>query len=151
MSAQSAPRAQSSLLALHDLHQAYDGREVVRGLSFRLERGAIGCLLGPSGCGKTTVLRCIAGFEPVTRGEILLGGRLVSGPGVMVPPEARRIDAHAPSKDSVEGATRRRAFEAGEAPAGVDAPSRRLRARRQPAVVGYEAHQLGLRGLPSAA
>jgi ABC-type Fe3+/spermidine/putrescine transport system ATPase subunit len=39
------------------------GHEAVRGLSFALARGAIGCLLGPSGCGKTTVLRCIAGFE----------------------------------------------------------------------------------------
>jgi iron(III) transport system ATP-binding protein len=79
------------LLELRDLHQAYDDRAVVRGLSFTLERGAIGCLLGPSGCGKTTVLRCIAGFEPASRGEILLNGRIVSGPGVTVPPEQRRI------------------------------------------------------------
>jgi iron(III) transport system ATP-binding protein len=83
--------AQGALLELRALRQAYDGLEVVRGLSFTLERGAIGCLLGPSGCGKTTVLRCIAGFEPVTAGEILLNGRLVSGPGTMVPPEQRRI------------------------------------------------------------
>ncbi len=79
------------LLELRELRQAYDELEVVRGLSLKLERGAIGCLLGPSGCGKTTVLRCIAGFEPVTGGEIRLNGRLVSGPGVMVPPESRRI------------------------------------------------------------
>ena len=58
------------LLELRALRQAYDDLEVVRGLSLSLERGAIGCLLGPSGCGKTTVLRCIAGFEPVTQGEI---------------------------------------------------------------------------------
>jgi iron(III) transport system ATP-binding protein len=83
--------AQAPLLELRDLRQAYDDLEVVRGLSLKLARGAIGCLLGPSGCGKTTVLRCVAGFEPVTRGEILLNGRLVSGSGVMVPPEARRI------------------------------------------------------------
>jgi iron(III) transport system ATP-binding protein len=79
------------LLALSDLHQAYGGHEVVRGLSFTLARGAIGCLLGPSGCGKTTVLRCIAGFEPVTRGEIVLNGQVVSTRGVTVPPEKRRI------------------------------------------------------------
>ncbi len=79
------------LLEVRDLHQAYDDHAVVCGLSLALERGAIGCLLGPSGCGKTTVLRCIAGFEPAVGGEIRLNGRLVSGPGIMVPPEERRI------------------------------------------------------------
>jgi len=64
---------------------------VVRDLTFTLKRGAIGCLLGPSGCGKTTVLRCIAGFEPVTAGEIVLNGQIVSAPGRMVAPEQRRI------------------------------------------------------------
>jgi ABC-type multidrug transport system fused ATPase/permease subunit len=34
-----------------------------------LDAGRIGCLLGPSGCGKTTVLRAIAGFEPVRAGH----------------------------------------------------------------------------------
>jgi iron(III) transport system ATP-binding protein len=63
------------LLELREVYQAYDGHAVVKGLSFALARGAIGCLLGQSGCGKTTALRCIAGFEPVTRGEIRLGGR----------------------------------------------------------------------------
>ena len=79
------------LLQIHGLHHAYDGREAVRGVDVSLARGAIGCLLGPSGCGKTTVLRCIAGFERVSAGRILLNGALVSGPGAMVPPEARRI------------------------------------------------------------
>jgi iron(III) transport system ATP-binding protein len=73
------------------LRHGYNGREVVRGLDVALARGAIGCLLGPSGCGKTTVLRCIAGFEAIRGGEIRLGGTLVSGPGAMLPPEARRI------------------------------------------------------------
>jgi iron(III) transport system ATP-binding protein len=48
-------------------------------------------LLGPSGCGKTTVLRAIAGFEPVYQGEILMQGRLLSKPGFMQPPEKRRL------------------------------------------------------------
>ena len=70
---------------------AYDGRQVLSGLSFRVERGMIGCLLGASGCGKTTVLRCIAGFEPVMAGEVLLNGQLMSRPGLTIPPERRRI------------------------------------------------------------
>src|SRR5687767_20804 len=79
------------LLQVENLRHAYGKQEVVRGLSFSLARGAIGCLLGPSGCGKTTVLRCIAGFEGIREGEIRLAGKLVSGHGVMVPPEHRRV------------------------------------------------------------
>ena len=73
------------------LEHAYGANRVVRGLDFTLAEGQIGCLLGPSGCGKTTVLRCIAGFEPVTAGSIALSGRIVSTPGRLTPPEARRI------------------------------------------------------------
>ena len=80
-----------NLLDVQGLHHGYNGHEVVRGLDFALARGAIGCLLGPSGCGKTTVLRCIAGFEALRAGSIRLNGVLVSGPGVMLPPEKRRI------------------------------------------------------------
>jgi iron(III) transport system ATP-binding protein len=79
------------LLEVENLRHAYGRQEVVRGLSFSLAHGAIGCLLGPSGCGKTTVLRCIAGFEGIREGEIRLAGRIVSGGGVMLPPERRRI------------------------------------------------------------
>ncbi len=80
-----------NLLEVEGLHHGYNGLEVVRGLDFTLARGTIGCLLGPSGCGKTTVLRCIAGFENLRAGSIRLNGVLVSGPGVMLPPEARRV------------------------------------------------------------
>lgn len=80
-----------SHLELAGIDLAYGGHQVVRKLSFRLEKGSIGCLLGPSGCGKTTVLRCIAGFEPVTVGQIRLDGKVVSGSDLHVPPESRRI------------------------------------------------------------
>jgi iron(III) transport system ATP-binding protein len=79
------------LLEIQDLHHAYEGHEAVRGLSFFLERGTIGCLLGPSGCGKTTVLRCIAGFETPSAGRILLNGVVVSSARTSLPPEKRRI------------------------------------------------------------
>ncbi len=87
MSASATP----PLLEVRDVRQAYGDTPVVRGLSLALPRGAIGCLLGASGCGKTTVLRCIAGFEPVSAGEIVLNGRVVSAPDRTVPPEKRRI------------------------------------------------------------
>jgi iron(III) transport system ATP-binding protein len=79
------------LLRVEGLSHAYRDLPVLAELSFELARGSIGCLLGPSGCGKTTVLRCIAGFEPVQLGRIEIGGRTVSSPGHTVPPEKRRI------------------------------------------------------------
>ncbi|MCK7500971.1 MAG: ATP-binding cassette domain-containing protein [Comamonadaceae bacterium] len=62
-------------------------------MGFALAPGAIGCLLGPSGCGKTTVLRCLAGFEPVQGGDDRASaGASCRAPGRShVPPEQRRI------------------------------------------------------------
>src|SRR5262245_54512014 len=79
------------LLQVDGLKHAYGPHPVVRGVSFSLARGAIGCLLGPSGCGKTTVLRCIAGFEAPSAGRILIGGGEMSSPARRVPPEKRRV------------------------------------------------------------
>ena len=63
----------------------------VSALSFTLGQGEILALLGPSGSGKTTTLRLIAGFDRPDGGRILLNGRPVSGGGVWVAPEERRI------------------------------------------------------------
>ncbi len=79
------------LLELKSVTQSYAADEILRGLSFTLNQGQIGCLLGPSGCGKTTVLRVIAGFEPIAGGEIVLNGERVSAPGFVMPTEKRRI------------------------------------------------------------
>lgn len=79
------------LLKLENIRHSYGEQAVVNNLSLTLEKGEIGCLLGPSGCGKTTVLRCIAGFEPVVSGEILINGNEVSNARFSVPPDKRRI------------------------------------------------------------
>ncbi len=80
-----------SELELKDVAVAYDGNTVIEKVSLSLQPGEIGCLLGPSGCGKTSLLRAIAGFEPVSHGEIHLNERLVSQPGNSVPTEQRRV------------------------------------------------------------
>ncbi|EZQ14036.1 iron ABC transporter ATP-binding protein [Halopseudomonas bauzanensis] len=79
------------VLELNNLACGYAGHKVVQELSIHLRAGDIGCLLGPSGCGKTTTLRSIAGFEPVSAGEIRLDGQVLSSPTHNVPPEQRRI------------------------------------------------------------
>ncbi|MFE5700344.1 ABC transporter ATP-binding protein [Rhodococcus koreensis] len=52
-----------------------DGTVALRKVDLHCPSGAITVLLGPSGCGKTTLLRCIAGLETPTEGDIRLGDR----------------------------------------------------------------------------
>ncbi len=65
----------------------------VNNIDLEVRDGEFMTLLGPSGCGKTTTLRCVAGLEVPTSGEIYLGDRLVSAPakGIHIPPEKRNI------------------------------------------------------------
>lgn len=78
-------------LILDSVVLGYAGKSVVSGLSFSLAPGEIGCLLGGSGCGKTTVLRAIAGFEPLQSGRIALNGHWVADAGWQLAPERRQI------------------------------------------------------------
>ncbi|MGC9541556.1 ABC transporter ATP-binding protein [Streptomyces sp. UG1] len=64
---------------------------VLRGLDLDVPGGALAAVLGPSGCGKTTLLRIVAGFLHADAGSVTVGGRLLTGPGVHLPPERRRI------------------------------------------------------------
>lgn len=63
----------------------------VDNLSLKVTNGTILSLLGPSGCGKTTMLRCIAGFETLDKGEISVGEELVVSveKGINIPPSKR--------------------------------------------------------------
>ncbi len=77
-------------LQVSDLHVTYRGRggddvEAVRGVSFDIPdkpgKGEIVVFLGPSGCGKSTILKTVAGLLPPTRGQVLIEGHPVTGPG----------------------------------------------------------------------
>lgn len=85
----------SEQLKLDQISVAYDTPEgpqiVVNELSLSLAQGQIGCLLGASGCGKTTILRAIAGFEPLRTGCICLGDRVLSSVDHQVEPEHRHV------------------------------------------------------------
>ncbi len=62
-----------------DVHKSYDGLEVLRGVSFEVDRGEVKVIIGPSGSGKSTLLRCLALLEPVDGGEVELDGDRLSG------------------------------------------------------------------------
>src|SRR5665213_3613251 len=50
--------------------------------SFNIEQSEFLCIVGPSGCGKSTLLNIIAGFITPTSGQILIGGKPVTGYGM---------------------------------------------------------------------
>jgi multiple sugar transport system ATP-binding protein len=62
------------------LHKAFpDGTVAVEELNLEIGDGELFVMLGPSGCGKTTTLRCIAGLEEETSGQIRIGNEVVTG------------------------------------------------------------------------
>ncbi len=63
------------------VHPSGDSRSVLEGVNLEVADGEFICVLGPSGCGKTTLLQLIAGLETPDSGEVLVGGRKVTGTG----------------------------------------------------------------------
>ena len=76
-----APTA-APIVSVRNVHKTYPGGvEALNDISLDFPEGKLTTLLGPSGCGKTTLLKIIAGLLPATSGEVLVEGRLVTGPG----------------------------------------------------------------------
>lgn len=80
-----------SELVVSGLEKGFGASRVLRGLDLTVAPGSLCAVLGPSGCGKTTLLRVVAGFEMAEHGTVTIDGRTVSGPGVSVPTERRRV------------------------------------------------------------
>jgi ABC-type Fe3+/spermidine/putrescine transport system ATPase subunit len=62
------------MLELRDIFKTYEGKPLLRGISFSVAEGETVCLLGASGSGKSTLLRMIAGLENPESGSILFNG-----------------------------------------------------------------------------
>lgn len=79
-----APLQSQPVLQVRGLRISYGkgakARLAVADVSFEVERGELACLVGPSGAGKTSLLRCIAGLQPPTGGEVMFEGSRVESP-----------------------------------------------------------------------
>ncbi|HVZ79403.1 MAG TPA: ABC transporter ATP-binding protein [bacterium] len=88
-----------TLLEIRDLTVFYDSIEALHGVTLRVEKGSIACLIGANGAGKSTVLRAISGLKKPAEGEILYQGRSILGQaphelvrsGIVQCPEGRGV------------------------------------------------------------
>lgn len=83
--------SRTPVLSARHLSKRFGTAVAVESANLSLHAGRILCLVGPSGCGKSSLLRLIAGLEQPDQGELSTPDRLLSAPGVFVPPEERGI------------------------------------------------------------
>jgi len=71
--------ASTSSVATRDIHFAFGGNKVLRGVDLDVKGGTAACIIGPSGSGKSTLLRCVNRLLEPDHGEVHIGGRSVMG------------------------------------------------------------------------
>lgn len=78
----------TTLVEIKHVTKSYDDQCVLSDINLTILDGEFITLLGPSGCGKTTLLRILAGFEPIDNGELFLKGVSLTS----IPPHKRAIN-----------------------------------------------------------
>ena len=68
-------------IAIEGVSKNFGSLQALVGIDITVKAGEFLSLIGPSGCGKTTLLKSIAGLNPIDAGRIVVGSRAVSGPG----------------------------------------------------------------------
>jgi len=69
-----------SVVQVSSVSKSFGPNQVLRDVSFSVERGSVLVLIGRSGSGKSTILRCLNGLEGVDEGEIRVGDFVVTDP-----------------------------------------------------------------------
>lgn len=65
------------LLTVNDLHKSFNGREILKGIDFQIDKGEIVVMIGPSGSGKTTFLRNLNFLEHANQGQMDFAGHQI--------------------------------------------------------------------------
>lgn len=73
------------IIKIENLKKTFnDNLEILKGISFSVQKGEVISIIGPSGSGKSTLLRCISQLEDVTGGSITICGKKLVENGVYV-------------------------------------------------------------------
>ena len=88
---QSRVATTEAALAVQELGLRFGQVRALEGVSLKIRRGEVVCVLGASGSGKSTLLRLVAGVARPTSGRVLLGDVEVAGPQTFVEPENRQV------------------------------------------------------------
>lgn len=67
------------ILEVKNIKKGFGDTDVLKGVSFSMERGQVLAIIGSSGSGKTTLLRCLNFLETPDEGEIWVNGKLLTG------------------------------------------------------------------------
>ena len=70
--------ASDVMISAKDIHKAFGGNEVLRGVSLDLLRGEVVAVIGPSGSGKSTFLRCLNHLETIDSGSVTVEGEVLA-------------------------------------------------------------------------
>lgn len=70
------------ILRVEDIHKKYGKLEVLKGISFQVNRGETTVIIGPSGTGKSTLLTCVNQLTPPDKGRIWLGNKEITHPDI---------------------------------------------------------------------
>ena len=66
------------MIEIQNLYKSYGSLEVLKDISFKIEKGDIFGIIGQSGAGKSTLLRCFNGLENFQKGEVIVDGQAIS-------------------------------------------------------------------------
>lgn len=73
------------IITVEHLKKSFGDVDVIRDVSFSVEKGEVLGIIGPSGSGKSTILRCVSHLETVTDGSISICGNYLVKDGVYAP------------------------------------------------------------------
>ncbi|HEX6593138.1 MAG TPA: metal ABC transporter ATP-binding protein [Bacillota bacterium] len=81
-------------VTVRHLHVSYYGKEVIRDITFSIERGKLVGIIGPNGAGKSTLIKAILGLIPTDRGAVTFFGKPIK--------EVRKKIAYVPQRSQID-------------------------------------------------